>query len=150
MVKDELDWRIIDILQINARLSFAEIGRKVGLSASAIAERIQRLEESEVIESYSARLKPKKIGYGLSVYISMSFRLDRSKLFISKIDDFPEIIDCSRITGNDCLMMRAMLKDTEHLEKFIDRLVEYGNPTTSVILSDVRRNNKLECVDNLK
>ncbi len=135
MIKDDLDIAILDSLQKNARLSFVQIGKEVGLSATAVADRIKRLEEEEVITKYSASIAPKKVGYSLSVFISIKFHSKKLQSFQKNIHTFPEITECHRITGNDCLLMKLHLKDSSHLETVIDKLVYYGDPSTSIILS---------------
>lgn len=137
MVKDEIDWKIIELLQKNSRISYAHLGRKINLSPSAVAERVQRMEDEKVIEKYVAVFNLKRIGFSISAYITISFKDNGYKLFINNIKDFPEIIECSRITGKDCLIMKLVLKDSSHLEEVIDKLCPYGNPSTSVVLSDV-------------
>ncbi len=138
MVKDNFDWKIINLLQKNSRLSYAQLGREIGLSPSAIAERVQRLEEEGVITRYISVINYKKVGYSLQAYITLDFKnFQRYQHFLENIKEIPEIIDCSRITGNDCLIMKVVLIDNIHLENLINRLVVYGSPSTSVVLSDI-------------
>lgn len=134
---DKLDWKILDLLQENARYPVAKIGRKIGLSASSVAERIHKMEENQVIESYTIRINKKQIGLPLSAYISISLNNINFKPFINELDNFPELEHCSRVTGKDCLIMRFNLRDSQHLEEIIDHLARFGNPSTLVILSDV-------------
>lgn len=143
---DKLDLAIVDILQKNSRLSYAQIGREIGLSPSAVTERIQKLEDEEVILKYTSVMNPKKLGLTLSAYISLGFKDDGFKVFLNSIANFPEIVDCSRITGKDCLIMKVVLKDNEHLEELIDRLIPYGVPSTSIILSNVVSHGKLQVI----
>jgi Lrp/AsnC family leucine-responsive transcriptional regulator len=137
---DKLDWKILDLLQENARYPVAKIGRKIGLSASAVAERIQKLEENEIIETYTIRINKKHIGLPLSAYISISLRNIDFKPFIKELENLSELEHCSRITGKDCLIMRFNLRDSQHLEEIIDHLAKFGDPSTLVILSDVIKN----------
>lgn len=137
MIKDKTDWAILSILQQKARISFASIGREVKLSASAVAERVQRMEAEGIIEKYKSVINPKKVGYGLSAYITMSFLGNGYNGFIRSLKEFPEITECSRVTGNSCLIMKVVLKDQLHLEGLIDRLIPFGSPSTSLILSDL-------------
>ncbi|GAB1858025.1 Lrp/AsnC family transcriptional regulator [Flavobacteriaceae bacterium MHTCC 0001] len=138
MVKDNFDWKIIKLLQENARLSYAQIGREIGLSPSATAERVQRLEDAEVLTRYISIINHKKVGYSLYAYITLSFKeyTDYQK-FLGEVHTFPEIVDCSRITGNDCLIMKVVLIDNTHLENVVNRLAIHGSPSTSVVLSDI-------------
>lgn len=140
---DEIDWKIIKVLQKNARLSYAQIGREINLSPSAVGERIQKLEENKIIKKHISIIDFKKVGYSLSAYISISFKGDAIKSFLNSISDFPEIVDCSRITGMNCLIMKVILKDNLHLEKVLDKLLPYGRTSTSVVLSDVISNGEI-------
>lgn len=138
MIKDDFDWKIIELLQQNARLSYAQIGREVGLSPSAIAERVQRLEDEEIITKYTSVINHKKIGYSLFAYITLSFKEFKDyNRFLEVVKTFPEIVECSRITGQDCLIMKVALIDNTHLENVVNRLAIHGSPSTSVVLSDI-------------
>lgn len=137
---DHLDWTLIDLLQRNSRNSYAQMGREIGLSPSAVKERIQKLEEEEVITSYTAAVNHKKLGFSLSAYITLSFKDDGFRVFLNVMEKFPEIIECSRVTGKDCLIMKVIIKDSKHLENLVDRLIPYGIPSTSIILSDIKKN----------
>lgn len=143
MVKDEFDWKIIEILQKNARLSFAQIGREINLSPSAVAERVQRLEDEQVIKKHACILDSKKVGFSLSAYITLAFKDNGFQLFINSISNFPEIIECSRVTGKDCIIMKVILMDNSHLERVIDGLCKFGSPSTSIVLSDVISNGNI-------
>ena len=137
MVKDEIDCKIIELLQKNSRISYANLGRQINLSPSAVSERVQRMEDEKIIKKYFTVFNSKLIGFSISAYITMSFKDNGYKLFLNHIKEFPEIIECSRITGKDCLIMKLVLKDSSHLEEIVDKLCFYGTPSTSVVLSDV-------------
>ncbi|MBG6130648.1 Lrp/AsnC family leucine-responsive transcriptional regulator [Aquimarina sp. EL_43] len=137
MIKDNLDLKIIQLLKKNSRFSYAQIGREIGLSSSAVGERVLRLEDTGVILSYTSELNYVKLGYSLSSYISMSFKDNQFYPFLELVGNFSEILECSRITGVHCLIMKVVVRDNYHLEQFIDILSQYGTPSTSVILSDI-------------
>lgn len=137
---DEYDYKILQILTENARLSYAEIGRKISLSQSATKERVLNLVDNGVIKGFDAAIDHTKLGYKLKVIISMKFKNDEFKQFIANLHQFHEILSCKRITGEYCLMMECVLKDSSHLENLIDRLIPYGTPTTSVELSEIQTN----------
>lgn len=137
MKLDDFDWKILALLQDNARLSYAELGRLIGLSPSAVGDRVARLEQEEIIEKHISIVNFKKVGFMLSAYISMEFNHHRYQSFLKCLSAFPEIVSCSRITGKNCIIMKVVLKDSLHLEQMVDRLSEFGNSYTSVILSDV-------------
>lgn len=133
---DAIDLKIIGRLQINSRASFVEIGKQIGLSPSSVRERIQRLEDNNVIKAYKIQLNHHKLGYGLEVMIMLKMFSGKLIDFNKRVKDFPEIIELYRITGPHNIFMKVVLKDQSHLQQFIDRLLVYGEPTTHLILSD--------------
>jgi Lrp/AsnC family leucine-responsive transcriptional regulator len=137
MVSD-VDLKIINILKINARASFAEIGREIALSPSSIRERIQKLEDQEVIKSYSIKLDHAMLGNGLEVFIMLKIFDGKLKFILSEITKYPEVLEAFRITGPYNIHMRVALRDQLHLQKFIDKLIIYGSPTTHLILSELK------------
>ncbi|MEW7290810.1 Lrp/AsnC family transcriptional regulator [Aquimarina sp. 2304DJ70-9] len=147
MLKDDLDWKILELLQENARLSFAQIGRVVKLSPSAVAERVQRMEDTEVITGYSTQVNPLKLGWSLSAFIMMSVNRINFQSFTDTLSEYPEMVECTRVTGKDCLIMKFHVKDSKHLEDVINRLAMHGDPTTLLILNEVKKNGKItRCV----
>ena len=134
---DVLDIKIINELNRNSRLSFAEIGRSINLSASSVRERIQKLEDLGVIKNYTLKVNNDKLGFGLEVFIMLKLFSGKLKIFIKKIETLPEIKEAYRITGPQNIHMRVVLKDQLHLQQFIDKLIQYGDPTTHLILSEL-------------
>src|SRR3954466_14614405 len=130
---DVTNRRILEELQLDGRLSLAELGRRVGLSPPAVAERVQRLERGGAITGYHAKVDPRALGYSLAVVI----RIRPAPREIAKVAqlarDTPEVVECHRITGEDCFFMKATVRDVEHLEEVIDRFTVYGQTTTSVM-----------------
>lgn len=135
---DQLDLKIIKQLDLNARASYVEIGKQIGLSPSSVRERIQKMEENEIITGYKLSLNNQKLGYGLEVFIMFKLFSGRLKTFCAELHLFPEISDVNRITGTHNIFMKVILIDQLHLQKFIDRLLVYGEPTTHLILSDLK------------
>ena len=132
---DGTNRRILEELQSDGRLSFAELGRRVGLSPPSVAERVARLERDGVISGYHARVDPRALGYALGVVI----RVRPAPRELRKVADLaretPEVVECHRITGEDCFFMTAHVRDVEHLEEVIDRFVAFGQTTTSIVQS---------------
>jgi len=135
---DAIDLKIIEVLKINSRTSFVEIGKQVGLSPSSVRERIQKLEDTEVIKGYNVQLNNKKLGFGLEVFIMYKLFSGKLKVFCDDLNHFPEIYEVYRITGTHNIFMKVILIDQLHLQQFIDRLLVYGEPTTHLILSDLK------------
>lgn len=132
---DEVNLKLIDELQRDARTSVAELGRRVGLSSPAVTERIRRLESAGVIRGYHADVDPRRVGYSLGVAI----RIRPAPGLLTKVAalarDTPEVIECHRVTGDDCYVMTAYVRDVEHLEELIDRFATSGQTTSSIMQS---------------
>jgi Lrp/AsnC family leucine-responsive transcriptional regulator len=132
---DVTNQQLLRELQADARLSLAELGRRVGLSSPAVAERLQRLEQDEVILGYHARLNPRKLGMCLTAVI----RVRPAGRQLHQVGDLakrtPEVVDCRRITGDDCYIMTAHVRSVEHLEELIDTFAAHGQTTTSIVQS---------------
>jgi Lrp/AsnC family transcriptional regulator, leucine-responsive regulatory protein len=132
---DETNLALLAELQLDARLSIAELGRRVGLSAPAVAERLQRLERDGVVRGYRAELDPAAVGYGISAII----RVRPAPRQLYKVADVarsaPEVVECHRITGEDCFLIKAHFRSMLHLEELLDALAPFGQTTTSIIQS---------------
>jgi Lrp/AsnC family leucine-responsive transcriptional regulator len=132
---DATNRQLIAALQADARLSLAELGRRVGLTAPAVGERLARLEEAGVIRGYHADVDPRALGYDLSVIL----RIRPAARMIPKVAELaqrtPEVTECHRVTGDDCFIMRLHVRDVLHLEELIDTFVPYGQTTTSIMQS---------------
>ena len=140
---DDVDRRILEQLQADGRLSLAELGRRVSLSAPAVAERVQRLERDGVITGYHARVSPRAIGYPVSAVVRVaptSGSLDRIREIARAT---PEVVECHRITGEDCFFLRVYLRSLDELEPVLDRFTPYGRTTTSLIHSSPVANRAL-------
>jgi Lrp/AsnC family transcriptional regulator, leucine-responsive regulatory protein len=127
--------RILEELQEDGRLSLAELGRRVGLSPPAVAERVQRLERDGAITGYHAKVDPRAVGYALTTVIRIRPAPRQIPKVAELARDTPEIVECHRITGEDCFFMKANVRDVEHLEELIDRFVVFGQTTTSIVQS---------------
>jgi Lrp/AsnC family leucine-responsive transcriptional regulator len=122
-------------LQDDARLSLAELGRRVGLSPPAVADRLERLEGAGVIRGYRAELDPRALGYQLAVVLRIRPAPRELKKVAELAQRTPEVVECHRITGDDCYLMKAHVRDVDHMEEVIDRFAIYGQTTTSIIQS---------------
>lgn len=137
MSVDKINWQILEALQKNARLSFSEIGRNIGLSSPAVAERVKKMEDAGIIKGYNAQVSYHKTGHQLKAIITLRAFMGRLKPFLEKVKEFKEVINCYRITGNENIIMEVVLYDQTHLEEFIDKLITYGETKTHIILSSV-------------
>jgi Lrp/AsnC family transcriptional regulator, leucine-responsive regulatory protein len=134
---DAVAWKILDALQQNARKSFAEIGRQVGLSTPAVAERVHRLEDAGVITGYHVALDIAKLGLPIRVLLRLTIhggdlQVSRS---VAAIKELTEICRCYRITGDESFVIEANVVSIRHLEVLIDKLSTFGATSTSTVLS---------------
>lgn len=141
---DEIDWKILRELQINARITFAELGRRVGLTTPAVIERVRKLEDSGVITGYRAEIDAAKIGFPITAFIRMSITgVDYSHI-IEVAEKSKEVLECHRGTGGDSFILKVAVGDVEHLQKLIDKLTPYGITTTSIVLSSPVKSRVIE------
>ncbi len=132
---DPTNRRLLRELDRDARLSIAELGRRVSLSAPAVAERLQRLERAGVIVGYRAELDPKALGFPIAAVV----RVRPASRQLQRIPEVaratPEVVECHRITGEDCFFLKLHLRSMDDLEPILDRLIVYGQTTTSIVHS---------------
>lgn len=133
---DKLDWKILEALQLNARITNTDLGMQVGLSQPAVTARIRRLEEAGVIEGYSARINLRLAGYPTSAVIRIRTTHAQIPLCLQAFAAMPEVIDAHRITGEDCFIVRVVASEMPELEHTIDALAKLGAVSTAVVLAN--------------
>lgn len=132
---DDIGWRILFELQENARISFAELGRRVGLSIPAVTERVHRLEDAGVITGYRAEIDGARIGLPITAFVRLSIVGDISSRLTATLQDIREVMECYRVTGGDSFIIKVQVSSIEHLEQLIDKFVQFGTTTTTLVLS---------------
>jgi Lrp/AsnC family transcriptional regulator, leucine-responsive regulatory protein len=132
---DDIGWHILQELQENARLSFAELGRRVGLSIPAVTERVHRMEDAGIITGYHADLNPEKVGLPITAFIRMNISGNVSSQIAELMKEMTEVSECHRGTGGDSFIMKVRVSSVAHLEQLIEKLLPYGTTTTSIVLS---------------
>ncbi|MBO0723477.1 MAG: Lrp/AsnC family transcriptional regulator [Blastocatellia bacterium] len=132
---DDIGWHILQELQENARLSFAELGRRVGLSIPAVTERVHRMEDAGIITGYHAEVNPEKVGLPITAFIRMNITGNFSSQIGELMKGLTEVIECHRSTGGDSFIMKVRVSTVAHLEHVIEQLLPYGTTTTSIVLS---------------
>jgi Lrp/AsnC family leucine-responsive transcriptional regulator len=140
MAIDEIDRKVLKELQQDARVSYAELGRRVGLTTPAVIERVRKLEDAGVITGYRAEIDPAKVGLPITAFVRMSITgVDYSHI-IEVAEQSNEVLECHRGTGGDSFIMKVAVSSVEHLQQIIDKLTPYGITTTAIVLSSpVRR-----------
>jgi Lrp/AsnC family transcriptional regulator, leucine-responsive regulatory protein len=132
---DEIDCAILAELQANARIAFAELGRRVGLSTPAVIERVHRLEEREVITGYRALVDPAKVGLPVRAFVKVTVAGDKLTKFSALVRKLPEVLQCHRVTGAESFMVQVAVRDVTHMEEVIDSMMPYVATNTSMILA---------------
>ena len=134
-VLDESNRRILQELQQDGRLTMAELGRRVNLSAPAVTERVQRLERAGVIAGYQAIVDPKAVGYPIAAVVRIRPTPGQLHRIPELAREIPEVAECVRVTGEDCFVLKLHLRRMDDLEEILDRFIAYGQTTTSIVHS---------------
>ena len=132
---DDINLRVLQELQQDGRLGMAELGRRIGMSAPAVAERVQRLERAGVITGYSAEIDPAALGFPVAAIVRIRPAPGRLERIRQIARESGEVGECFRITGEDCYLLRLHLRSIDELEEILDRFTPYGSTTTSIIHS---------------
>ncbi|AXC11832.1 Transcriptional regulator, AsnC family [Acidisarcina polymorpha] len=138
---DDYGRNLLHELQQDARLSYADLGRRVGLSPSATAERMRRMEEDGIIRAYTTEIDRESLGLPILAYIRMTCDGQRYQPFLKFVHSLNEVRECHHVTGGDAFFLQIATASIAELERTIERLLPYGIPTTSIVLSSpiVRR-----------
>jgi Lrp/AsnC family transcriptional regulator, leucine-responsive regulatory protein len=132
---DDIDCEILAELQINARIPFAELGRRVGLSTPAVIERVHRLEEKRVILGFRTLIDPAKVGLPVRAFVKVTVAGDKLTRFSALVRKLPEVLECHRVTGAESFMVQVAVRDVTHMEAVIDSMMPYVATNTSMILA---------------
>ena len=132
---DAVDANILRALAEDARISVTELARMVRLSAPSVAERVRRLEENGVIEGYSVKINAAALGLPLAAWLRIRPIPGQLQKVAGILQGLPEIVECDRITGEDCFIARAHVRSVADLERLIDAIIPYAMTNTSIIQS---------------
>lgn len=148
MILDEIDKGLLDLLQDNAHLGYAELGKHVGLSVSAINERIKKLEANGFIQQYAAHLNPKQVGFDICAFIQVLLSTpEYEDGFLANIMQLPEVQECHHITGEFSYMLKIRVRTTQSLELFLKRGLKtipgIARTSTSIVLSSPKETTKI-------
>lgn len=137
---DEIDQALIGLLSDNARLSHAELARSVGLSPPSVAGRLRRLEEDGVVSAYTVELDPKALGYTLTAIVRIRPLPGQLHHVEKLLIESPEVIECDKVTGDDCFVARYLLRSIDELDPILERIAQRAQTSTSIVkASPVKR-----------
>lgn len=140
---DTTDIKIVDILQRDGRISMKDLGKTVSLSPPAVAERVKRLEEAGIIESYKAIVNNSKVGKPICALINAAIKPEKQEKFLQFARESKEIVECHHVTGPYSMILKAYLTEMSHLEELVGKVQFYGNTETYIILSSPIENNPI-------
>ena len=132
---DSIDWKILRELQADARLSFNELARRIGLSSPAVAERARRMEDAGVISGYHAQVDPSKVGFPVMAIIQMRCAPAKCLLKTTSPGEFPELLEMIKVSGPHCSVLKVVAASIPHLEALFERLGQHGELVTSMVWS---------------
>ncbi len=132
---DETDWLILSELQSDGRLSFKELGRRIHMSAPAVAERVRRLEASGVITGYGAQVDAAAAGLPILAFLQLRCRPSDCLLRTTSAEDYPEIIEVHKLSGEFCTMLKVRAASLRHFEGLVERLGQHGDMRTHIVMS---------------
>ncbi|MEZ0168926.1 Lrp/AsnC family transcriptional regulator [Microvirga sp. TS319] len=139
-VLDEIDQSLIALLAENARLPVAELARSVGLSAPSVSERLRRLEEDGVVSGYRVEIDPKVLGYTLTAIVRIRPLPGQLHTVEKLLVESSEVVECDKVTGDDCYVARYLLRSIEELDPILDRIAQRAQTSTSIVkTSPVKR-----------
>jgi Lrp/AsnC family transcriptional regulator, leucine-responsive regulatory protein len=130
---DDVNRAILRALVEDPRASMSALARRVGMSAPAVTERVQRLERAGVIRGYRLDVDPAALGYPIGAWVRVRPAMGQSKAVEQLVDAAPEVVEAHRITGEDCLLVRIQVRDVADLDRVLESWVERSSTVTSVI-----------------
>ena len=132
---DKIDFKIIELLQKNARYPLKHIAEEVFLSTPAVSARIEKLEQSGVITGYAARVDPFKLGYSIKAFINLEMTPKQKAEFYPFIAECPNVLECNCVTGKYSMLIKVVYHTTLELDTFIGKLQKFGNTETQIVFS---------------
>jgi Lrp/AsnC family leucine-responsive transcriptional regulator len=132
---DSYGRKLLEELQANARLSLAELGRRIGLSPTATAERLKQMEEVGIVHGYTVEIDREALGLEVMAFIRMSCGGQHYHRLLEYVQTLEEVRECHHLTGDDDFLLRVTTTSMAGLEALIEALLPYGNPVTSLVLS---------------
>jgi len=138
-VLDGIDRRLVQLLTANARTTTADLARQVGMSSPSVADRLRRLEESGVVRGYTLDVDPVALGYSLTAIARIRPLPGQLRRVEKLIAEIGEVIECDKVTGDDCFIARLVLKSIEQLDGVLDRITEFAETNTAIVKSSTVR-----------
>lgn len=139
---DDLDCRIVEVLSRDARISLKELAQIIGLSSPSTSERVRRLEERGIIRSFTVELSYEALGYTLQAIVRIRPLPGKLHVVQQLIMEIPEVVECDKVTGDDCYIARLHVRSIGQLDEILDQIADKAETSTSIVKSQpvIRRN----------
>ena len=135
LLRDARNLEILRLLREDPRIGTSELARRIGMSAPAVRERVLRLEESGIIRGYSVELDPAALGYPVCAFMRLRPAPGRLPQVAELARRLPQVVECHRVTGEDCFVMKVHLRALDQLDELLDQFLAHGQTTTSLVQS---------------
>ncbi|MBQ8297227.1 MAG: Lrp/AsnC family transcriptional regulator [Ruminococcus sp.] len=132
---DKIDAKLISLLQKDARMPLKVLASQVFLSAPAVSSRIEKLEKQGIILGYNAVIDKQKLGYHITAFVSLEISANQKQEFYPFIEKFPNVLECSCVTGNYSMLIKVAFPSTQELDAFIGQLQRFGKTSTQIVFS---------------
>ncbi len=132
---DEVDKKLIELLQDNARTPLKILASKVFLSAPAVSSRIEKLEKNGIINGYNICVDSQKLGYNINAFVGLELPASRKEEFYNFIRSCPSVLECNCVTGVYSMLLKVVFHTTQELDEFVDELQVFGNTSTQIVFS---------------
>lgn len=132
---DDIDRRIVEALSLDARISVKELAQAIGLSSPSTSERVKRLEERGVIRAFTVELSPEALGYTLQAIVRVRPLPGKLHVVQQLIADIPEVVECDKVTGEDCFIARLFVRDIGELDGILDGIADKAETNTAIVKS---------------
>ncbi|MCI8742565.1 MAG: Lrp/AsnC family transcriptional regulator [Lachnospiraceae bacterium] len=132
---DDIDRRILKLLQANARTSLKTIAESTFLSSPAVSARIEKMEKDGIIRGYHAEVDPMKLGYHILAFINLDVVPEDKPKFYAYAESIPNVLECSCVTGEYSMVLKVAFQSTMELDLFIGQLQRYGKTSTQIVFS---------------
>lgn len=135
LLHDRRNVELLGLLRDDPRLSISELARRIGMSAPAVRERVLRLEEVGIIRGYRLDIDPAALGYPVSAYVRVRPAPGQLPKIADLARSLPQVVECHRVTGEDCFVLKVYLPSIDELDQVLDRFLVFGQTTTSIVQS---------------
>lgn len=135
LLLDARNLALLRLLRDDPRMSVSELARRVDMSAPAVRDRLRRLEEAGVIKGYRLEIDPQALGYPIAAFVRVRPMPGKLPKIAELAKRMPQVVECHRVTGEDCFILKVYLEELDGLDRILDRFLAYGQTTTSLVQS---------------